>query len=68
MDLQQAKQTWESYWQGQINLEDIFQAHVNEVCMVAPERMDCLPTWGNAKGRAKANAMGKAKGMSSHLI
>jgi hypothetical protein len=44
MDLQQAKQTWESYWQGQINLKDIFQAHGNKVCMVAPERMDCLPT------------------------
>ena len=28
----------------QINLKDIFQAHGNKVCMVAPERMDCLPT------------------------
>jgi len=42
--LQQAKQTWESYWQGQNNLKDIFQAHGNKDCMVAPERMDCLPT------------------------
>ena len=29
---------------GQINLKDIFQAHGNKVCMVAPERMYCLPT------------------------
>lgn len=44
MDLQQAKNTWESFWQGQTTLKEIFLAHGNKVCMMAPERMDCLPT------------------------
>jgi len=44
MDLQQAKLTWEGYWKGETTLKELFSQHGNKLCMMAPERMDCLPT------------------------
>jgi len=42
VEYETAKTSWDNFWRGHWDLVELFKQHGPKVCMVAPERTECI--------------------------